>query len=46
MNSSRYARGVAKLKLGDKDGGRKDIDDATTRDVIVAQEMARRGVAP
>jgi tetratricopeptide (TPR) repeat protein len=45
-NASRYARGVVKLRLGDKDGGQKDIDDAKERDVIVAEEMARRGVAP
>ncbi|GEM_PF-646347 len=45
-NASRYARGVVKLRLGDKDGGQKDIDDAKERDVIVAQEMAGRGVAP
>ena len=44
--SSLYARGVVKLKLGDKDGGRKDIDYATGRGVIVARQMAERGVAP
>jgi tetratricopeptide (TPR) repeat protein len=42
---SRYARGVVKLRLGDKSAG-KDIDDAKDRDLIVAQEMASRGVAP
>jgi tetratricopeptide (TPR) repeat protein len=44
--TSRYARGVVKLRLGDKDGGQKDIDDAKEREVIVAQEMAGRGVSP
>jgi tetratricopeptide (TPR) repeat protein len=44
--ASRYARGVVKLRLGDKDGGQRDIDDVKERDIIVTQEMAGRGVSP
>jgi tetratricopeptide (TPR) repeat protein len=43
-NSARYARGVVKLRLGDAEGGKKDIADAAARDLVVAREMAGYGV--
>jgi len=46
MVTSRYGRGVAKLRLGDVEGGKKDVADAEQRDLIIARMMAGYGVRP
>jgi tetratricopeptide (TPR) repeat protein len=45
-DTSRYVRGVAKLRLGDAEGGKKDIADAEERDLVIARQMAGYGVTP
>jgi tetratricopeptide (TPR) repeat protein len=44
--TSRFGRGAAKLRLGDQEGGKKDIADAEARDLAAAKEMAGFGVTP
>ncbi len=39
-------RGVAKLRLGDAEGGKKDIADAEERDLVIAQQIAGYGIKP
>jgi len=46
LASSRYMRGVAKVKSGDVPGGDADIDSARSRDSDIAQTFANYGVKP
>ena len=46
LASSRFGRGVAKSRLGDLEGGKKDIADAEARDFAVAKQMGGYGVTP
>jgi tetratricopeptide (TPR) repeat protein len=45
MTAALYIRGIAKLKIGDP-SGQADLDQATSLDRNIAENMAKMGVAP